>query len=1504
MAEIINDVAHLSQEIGPHPAGTEEEQQAALYLAGKLQKESGFTPVIEDFRCITNEQIPRIVCFLVALVAIIVSIVVPVAAIPCFIVTLIAAVLYGLELFKKPVISRLLHTGASQNVVAKYQPTIEGGVMRHRKVVLIANYDSGKALKFEQSPIAKLLPYFEKVTAGALAAAVILLFFRMTVFAGDTGAASSVLTALLVICAILCVLPVVRSVLHIIAPFSYSANNNASGVAVLMDVARQVGNGLVSNEELAARGAQEGTTVHGEDAARAANVVPQGASLDYEADLNPQESLAAAKAAIAALTGKPIADKVPVTDVSSRLVKGGGLEPVDEEAVSSVHFEVSDTPQPRQPKPTRFRTMVPLNDEPQRDAGENGEVPSPEDQSDAGSSVPQTPVEHLQQEAAEAEARSNESFERPVPMGANNGGVASGLASGMGAGAPGAGMAGAGMAGASAVSGNPFNTSGDKTPAWAKAAQEKARAHKKPNDKPQRVQRSRYADTLAAQLTEEAIERQSGSEVPDRAFGASAPNANGQGSVNEGTTAVDTSAVSTHEGSQSTVQKDPATMTPLEALRNEIESFEAPKISEETQAVLDSMDESNTPETPAGVMTQTQPVVHQTSYASEPSQRTNVGINVNNQGIEQAAGKVPAQSTINAHGQATQQGIKQPVDSAPEQGMTHNAQQSSTDTEQTAQQKAVIVLDQDAQQTLTNSGEQVMSTSVSSDTDAATQAESGHGHMHNGFTSRAIRKSANNVGHAFASRLKAVTTRKNHASEEPTDQLDSNTIATAADNANTQPSAPVVPMASPEDAQAQQNAKTSPNETAAISPIDVSRFMNKETTDEPSGQSYDQASQSGAYVDGYADDVELYAGQDDSTMMTDYGDAYNADTFSGYDGYDDYSTPEEEETQRVSKTAIQQAIHEADTIDSASVTSSGSTGSAATAGSPVMSPSSPASVVPTAAPAEPSAPEPTGAQRATTQKRSASPIVGMEDMLPQVPMDSAPNKQAKRQVIVLPDVVATHDGTSDNTKQRAPMAETNNDTHAGSKALLSNMLPEISATDAPTDHVDPVAAAKHDSFGLDLPDLGTESAPRNSAVSATGSFSTVGATGSFAPVGDELVADIDPEDRYIEDADDSAYDMEYTENGAYAGEGYVDMPKSRVGRLFGKFRSKKKKHEAEEPSLSSWVNVDENYTARSVGKARGDWSSFREDSKFEQGMDQTTQLDPRSAAEHGNSGISTNGVNNDGFVDVDYHETDFNNRRDWNGGAFSLSRLRKSRKGEAGEVGEAAPSADYAQEYPAAVPVDETADMGTYDASRDASHPEHPFGVNAQQYAQDGMHPDNVIDANMQHRMDGNSETAEQINRELRKLQDFRHPDINTEVWFVALGAEQYSHSGINAFLDAHAEELKGAIIVNLEALGAGTLSCIEREGSFKSYKPSSRIKRFTRQASERTGIGFRVATLNHRETPATEAMARGIQAFTIAGMADGDTALYSAENDILENVDEGALQDASKFVMGILKSI
>ena len=150
-------------------------------------------------------------------------------------------------------------------------------------------------------------------------------------------------------------------------------------------------------------------------------------------------------------------------------------------------------------------------------------------------------------------------------------------------------------------------------------------------------------------------------------------------------------------------------------------------------------------------------------------------------------------------------------------------------------------------------------------------------------------------------------------------------------------------------------------------------------------------------------------------------------------------------------------------------------------------------------------------ERTAPQPAVASPIVGMEEMVSPV-SPAVEQADHSRQVIVLPDVTPARSASGENLRQRAPMAEVNEDTSAGSKSLLSNMLPRI---DGNTGAFSTAPAAR----SLNLPSFDTGV---QSAVSTTGSFSTVGGTGSFAPVGDELVSDVAPEERYIDDADDSA----------------------------------------------------------------------------------------------------------------------------------------------------------------------------------------------------------------------------------------------------------------------------------------------------------------------------------------------------------------------------------------------
>ena len=66
MAELMDDVSYLSQEVGPRPAGTEEEQQAALYIADKVHQRTGFHAEIEDINCMANPDLVDLIYFALA----------------------------------------------------------------------------------------------------------------------------------------------------------------------------------------------------------------------------------------------------------------------------------------------------------------------------------------------------------------------------------------------------------------------------------------------------------------------------------------------------------------------------------------------------------------------------------------------------------------------------------------------------------------------------------------------------------------------------------------------------------------------------------------------------------------------------------------------------------------------------------------------------------------------------------------------------------------------------------------------------------------------------------------------------------------------------------------------------------------------------------------------------------------------------------------------------------------------------------------------------------------------------------------------------------------------------------------------------------------------------------------------------------------------------------------------------------------------------------------------
>lgn len=335
MSDIREHVAYLSQTIGPRPAGTEEEQQAALYITEKLQQEAGLPAVIEDFNCNPDYDLPRALCCGVSAIIAVVAMFIPVMTIPALIVTLLCAAVFALESLGKPIISRFLNRGVSQNVVAKYEPAGAAAGARRRKIVLVAHYDSGKVSKESSGALFKVLTQLRWAALGGMIAVPVLYLVRTLISFGGIGLiVMNVLTGIALVCALI---PLIVMALHRGAAYNESANCNAAGVAVLMDVAERVSRSAEASYEAEAG---EAVVMHGEQAVIDAGLVPETGEFVYEGGVEAEEieespaaRLAAAKAAIAALTGQPVS-----TTINIDFGEETAYAPAVEEPVASDDF--------------------------------------------------------------------------------------------------------------------------------------------------------------------------------------------------------------------------------------------------------------------------------------------------------------------------------------------------------------------------------------------------------------------------------------------------------------------------------------------------------------------------------------------------------------------------------------------------------------------------------------------------------------------------------------------------------------------------------------------------------------------------------------------------------------------------------------------------------------------------------------------------------------------------------------------------------------------------------------------------------------------------------------------------------------------------------------------------------------------------------------------------------------------------------------------------------------
>ncbi len=279
MTQMRQCVEKLASEINARPAGTDEEQSAAIYIQEQFQSNTDLEVEMEEFQTSFLGEMLRSICAGVVFFAGLLAILFPAAIVASIVLALLGGILYLLDELSIFKLSSIFGKSPTQNVIAKYIPSTEGGVSkRSRKIVLITNYDSEK-MRPEVSSF--LFPHLGKVRIAELICVVIVfLILLFTLLLGQ----NLIFTLLLVIGCIGSVLPLISFIFHQTAQYNQGANNNAASIAVMLDVAKRISSGVFTP-----RG--EAPVVHGQDIAHRAGVIPYDAEVEWDTPITAAQEV-------------------------------------------------------------------------------------------------------------------------------------------------------------------------------------------------------------------------------------------------------------------------------------------------------------------------------------------------------------------------------------------------------------------------------------------------------------------------------------------------------------------------------------------------------------------------------------------------------------------------------------------------------------------------------------------------------------------------------------------------------------------------------------------------------------------------------------------------------------------------------------------------------------------------------------------------------------------------------------------------------------------------------------------------------------------------------------------------------------------------------------------------------------------------------------------------------------------------------------------------------------
>lgn len=272
----------LAERIGPRPATTDTEAQAADHLA-ELFSARGLEVDREDFECPRSQSWAFVLYHLLTIAAAVASRWFP---LPALVLSAAVAVVLWTELDGRWGLSALLPKGPSQNIIGRHVPKTRRGE-RVRKVVIVAHYDSPRASLAFSPGFARNWWTTLLLTKGVTTVMPVLILLQLLPWFGAVSSGLWYLAS--TVAAWLLVPTLVALHSELLMPFTDGANDNASGVAALLEVLAEVVPEPV--EIPALREPVVPPVRRTEEEARAADVVPEESILSYAPVETPRHAV-------------------------------------------------------------------------------------------------------------------------------------------------------------------------------------------------------------------------------------------------------------------------------------------------------------------------------------------------------------------------------------------------------------------------------------------------------------------------------------------------------------------------------------------------------------------------------------------------------------------------------------------------------------------------------------------------------------------------------------------------------------------------------------------------------------------------------------------------------------------------------------------------------------------------------------------------------------------------------------------------------------------------------------------------------------------------------------------------------------------------------------------------------------------------------------------------------------------------------------------------------------